>query len=136
MPRSVMSLTRAVTPTLSRFCDEVWFTCPELHAESATGAMSRTPIAAARRARFTVHDLQGVERGPDARGARAAYRPPPVLRPEGRAFPVAAGPADGEGSRRREWHAHGPVVRRRPRRGPGRGRLGVRGALPRPRALG
>src|SRR3954464_14321287 len=128
-----MSLTRAVTPTLSRFCDEVWFTCPALHAESDTGAMSRTPIAAARRARFTVHDLQGVERRPRRSGAPAAYRHLPVLRPEGSPFPVGAGPADGGGSRRREWHAHGPAVRRRPRRGPGRRRLGVRGALPRPR---
>src|SRR5689334_14091513 len=90
--------TRAVAPTLSRFCDEVWFTWPELHAESVTGAMSRTPMAAARRARFTVVDLQEL-----TRGLRRSEQPgcsvsaPLGAPPGGNPIQPACRTADGEG---------------------------------------
>src|ERR1700760_690151 len=95
--------TRAVVPTLSRSCDEVWFTWPELHAERVTGAMSRTPMTAARRARFTVVDLQGEDaRAPSLGTARVQRIGTP--RCSARREPVQRAPrtADAGRSRREE----------------------------------
>ena len=53
-----MSPTWAWAPVLSRSWVAVCVTCPALHADSATGDRSSTPIVAARSARFTAVDLQ------------------------------------------------------------------------------
>src|SRR5689334_19277661 len=67
-----------IAPILSRFWVDVWGICPALHELSATGAISRTPMVAARRARFTAVDLQEGFSGSRRPGARraSAYRHP------------------------------------------------------------
>ena len=60
----MMSPTEAAPPVLSRSWLAVWVTCPALHAVSAAGERSSTPIVAARSARFTAVDLQ--QNGPAA----------------------------------------------------------------------
>ena len=62
-----MSPTWAWAPVLSRSWVAVCVTCPALHADSATGDRSSTPIVAARSARFTAVDLQ--QNGPATAGS-------------------------------------------------------------------
>src|SRR3712207_8175016 len=109
-----MSPTAASGPTLSRFWVAVWETCPALHALSATGLRSRTPIVAARSARFTAVDLQG-----RAGHRRSMARVAPSLTPTPRWAP--GGEAVGPGTPRRragdpapaEFPARAPATRRR-----------------------
>src|SRR4051812_33251835 len=88
--------TEAWPPVLSRFWLAVWVTCPALHAVSAAVDRSRTPMVAARSARFTAVDLQqnGPATGDRRRGVEASVSglrwTPPGGKPEPRASPLRA----------------------------------------------
>ena len=83
-PRSsdVLDLRRA--PALSRSWEAVWVTWPALHAQSTSGHSSRTPIVAARSARFTAVDLQETVRPPriGGPGSGRSVTVLPRVRPE------------------------------------------------------
>src|SRR4051812_1602472 len=94
--------TCATAPYLSRFCEEVWLSWPALHEDSTTGLRSRAPIVAARRARFTVVDLQGCCRTPQLGDTTRAQRiGTHRCSAGGNVFQLGSTPADEEGDRRR-----------------------------------